>query len=42
MRSFEKHQTWLAALSCPALRLDGARPMPELVNEVIAAITPAK
>jgi len=42
IRSFEKHQAWLAALPCTVLRLDGARPAPELVNEVIAAITPAK
>jgi adenylate kinase family enzyme len=38
MRSFEKHQAWLAALPCTVLRLDGARPMPELVSEVVAAM----
>jgi adenylate kinase family enzyme len=42
IRSFEKHQAWLAALPCPVLRLDGARSTPELVNEVVAAITPVK
>jgi adenylate kinase family enzyme len=41
-RTFEKHQTWLAKLPCPVLRLDGARPLPELVEAVVAAITPAK
>jgi adenylate kinase family enzyme len=41
MRSFAKHQAWLAALPCPVLRLDGARPAPELVTEVIAAVMPA-
>jgi adenylate kinase family enzyme len=41
-RTLEKHQAWLAKLPCPALRLDGARPLPELVTEVVAAITPAK
>ena len=41
-RTFEKHQAWLAKLPCRVLRLDGARPLPELVDVVIAAITPAK
>jgi adenylate kinase family enzyme len=41
-RTFEKHQAWLAKLPCPVVRLDGARPLPELVEAVIAAITPAK
>jgi adenylate kinase family enzyme len=41
-RTFEKHQAWLAKLSCPVLRLNGARPLPELVEAVVAAITPAK
>jgi adenylate kinase family enzyme len=41
-RTFEKHQAWLAALPCRVLRLDGAQPMPELVTEVVAAITPPK
>jgi adenylate kinase family enzyme len=33
-RSLAKHQAWLAALPCPVLRLDGSRPLPELVAEV--------
>jgi len=37
-RSLAKHQAWLAALPCPALRLDGSRPLPELVAEVRGAI----
>jgi hypothetical protein len=41
-RTFEKHQTWLAKLPCRVLRLDGASPLPELVEAVIAAITPAR
>jgi adenylate kinase family enzyme len=41
-RTFEKHQVWLAKLPCPVLRLDGARPLPELVEAVVAAITPAR
>jgi adenylate kinase family enzyme len=41
-RTLEKHQAWLAKLPCPVLRLDGARPLPELVKDVVAAITPAK
>jgi adenylate kinase family enzyme len=41
-RTFEKHQAWLAKLPSPVLRLDGGRPLPELVEAVVAAITPAK
>jgi len=37
-RSLAKHQAWLAALPCPVLRLDGSRPLPELVADVRAAI----
>ena len=37
-RSWAKHQTWLAALRCPVLRLDGSRPLPELVAETCAVI----
>jgi len=37
-RSLARHKAWLAALPCPVLRLDGARPLPELVAEVRAAI----
>jgi adenylate kinase family enzyme len=39
-RTLEKHLVWLAALSCPVLRLDGARPLPELVSQVIVALDP--
>jgi adenylate kinase family enzyme len=42
IRSLQKHQAWLAALPCPVLRLDGARPTAELVTEVVAAIRPAE
>jgi adenylate kinase family enzyme len=41
-RTLEKQLAWLAKLPCPALRLDGAQPLPELVKNVLAAITPAK
>ncbi len=37
-RGLARHQAWLAALPCPVLRLDGTRPLPELVAEVRAAI----
>jgi hypothetical protein len=37
-RSLAKHQAWVAALPCPTLRLDGSRPLPELVAEVCGAI----
>ena len=33
-RSLARHQAWLAALPCPVLRLDGSRPLPELVAEI--------
>jgi adenylate kinase family enzyme len=42
VRSLQKHQAWLAALPCRVLRLDGARPVLELMQDVLAAITPAK
>jgi adenylate kinase family enzyme len=41
-RTFENHQAWLAKLPCCVLRLDGASPLPELIEVVVAAITPAK
>jgi adenylate kinase family enzyme len=37
-RTLAKHQAWLAELPCPVLRLDGSRPLPELVEEVRRAI----
>ncbi|MHB8266960.1 P-loop NTPase family protein [Bradyrhizobium sp.] len=42
VRSLQKHQAWLAALPCPVLRLDGAGPLLDLVQDVLAAVTPAK
>lgn len=37
-RNLAKHEAWLATLPCPVLRLDGARPLPELVAEVCRAL----
>jgi adenylate kinase family enzyme len=37
-RSLPRHQTWLARLSCPVLRLDGSRPLTDLVRECCAEI----
>ena len=37
-RSLAKHEAWLAGLPCPVLRLDGSRPLSELVAEVRRAI----
>ncbi len=37
-RNFALHQAWLAALPCRVLRLDGTRPLPDLVKEVCAII----
>ena len=33
-RGLERHLAWLAQLPCPVLRLDGSRPLAELVAEV--------
>ena len=37
-RSLVRHQAWLAALPCPVLRLDGSRPLPELVAACVAEL----
>jgi adenylate kinase family enzyme len=37
-RNLARHQAWLARLPCPVLRLDGSRPLSELVAEVLRAI----
>ena len=37
-RNLARHQAWLAALPCRVLRLDGTRPLPELVKEACRAI----
>ena len=37
-RSLASQEAWLATLRCPVLRLDGARPIAELVAEVRRAI----
>jgi hypothetical protein len=38
-RSLAKHQAWLATLPCPVLRLDGSRPLSELVTEIQAILS---
>jgi adenylate kinase family enzyme len=37
-RNLARHQAWLAALSCRVIRLDGVRPLPDLVREVRVTI----
>jgi adenylate kinase family enzyme len=37
-RSLATHEAWLAALLCPVLRLDGSRPIDDLVAEVRRAV----
>ena len=37
-RNLARHQAWLAALRCRVIRLDGVRPLPDLVSEVRVAI----
>jgi adenylate kinase family enzyme len=36
-RNLARHRTWLAALPCRVLRLDGTGPLPELVSEICRA-----
>jgi adenylate kinase family enzyme len=40
-RSLPRHLKWLDTLTCPVMRLDGTRPTPDLVNEIVAS-QPAK
>jgi adenylate kinase family enzyme len=35
-RSRTRHEQWLSSLPCPVLRLDSARPVDELVSQVVA------
>jgi adenylate kinase family enzyme len=37
-RNLAAHEEWLAKLPCPVLRLDGARPVHELVAEIVIAL----
>jgi adenylate kinase family enzyme len=39
-RNLMRHEAWLTTLICPIMRLDGTRPTPDLVSEVIAAFAP--
>jgi adenylate kinase family enzyme len=40
-RRLAKHSAWLALLPCPVLRLNGLRPLPELVAACLAALSRA-
>jgi hypothetical protein len=33
-RTLARHEAWLTTLTCPILRLDGTRPLPELVRKI--------
>jgi len=37
-RSLARHESWLRTLSCAVLRLDGARPIHELVRDITNAL----
>lgn len=37
-RTFDQHQEWLASMSCPVLRLDGAQRLPDMLREVMVAL----
>jgi hypothetical protein len=39
LRSRRLHEEWLTRLTCPVLRVDGSRPIAELGDQVVAAIT---
>lgn len=39
-RSLAAHETWLATLDAPVVRLDGAGPLDDLVADVLAALRP--
>jgi hypothetical protein len=38
-RNLQRHQNWLAGLSCPVLRLDGDRPVPDQIEEIRAFLS---
>jgi hypothetical protein len=38
-RSLAKHEARLATLPCPVLRLDGSRPLPELISEIQTSLS---
>jgi adenylate kinase family enzyme len=37
-RSLPRHLAWLGTLTCPVMRIDGTRPIADLVDAVIAAL----
>jgi hypothetical protein len=37
-RNLRRHQVWLNTLSCPVLRLDGALPVADLVDQVMRSL----
>ncbi|MBV9393552.1 MAG: hypothetical protein JOZ84_03985 [Methylobacteriaceae bacterium] len=37
-RNRADHEEWLATLSCPVLRLDGVRTIPDLVTEIVTVL----
>jgi adenylate kinase family enzyme len=37
-RNLSKHETWLARLPCPVLRVDGSRPAEANVTEIVRAL----
>jgi adenylate kinase family enzyme len=37
-RNLVRHEAWLATLPCPVLRLDGSRPVAELVDNVLRTL----
>jgi hypothetical protein len=37
-RNLMRHLDWLGTLTCPVLRTDGTRPIPELVRDIVATL----
>ena len=42
IRSRHLHETWMATLPCPVLRLDSAQPVSALVDAVVERLEPAR
>ena len=41
-RNLMRHLDWLGTLTCPVLRADGTRPIPELVRDIVASLAELK
>jgi adenylate kinase family enzyme len=37
-RNLIRHLAWLGALTCPVVRIDGTRPVPDMVHDIVKAL----